>query len=178
MVEVSVDGGDKEIYENSRRGGVFEQLIENLELLRASKQNRRSQTITNIRLMLRPSERSLEKRFMAFWRNYADTVMPQYLLERKHLAYKENVYTSAQWYDDSYPKCAAPFKELEINWNGDVPLCKFSAQQIGAPGLVLGNVNTDLLGDLWIGSVMRQYREGHYKRNPQKMPICKGCTGY
>ena len=71
MVEISVDGGNKEGYEKSRLGGCFERLIENLTLLKTSKRTLRSQTITNIRLMLRPSESAVEKTLMAFWRNYA-----------------------------------------------------------------------------------------------------------
>lgn len=177
MLEISVDGATKEDYEKSRLGGIFERLIENLTLLKATKRKSRSQTITNIRLMLRPSERAAEKKLVTFWRAYADTVMPQYVMERKHLIYKEDVYTPVQFENHSYPKCAAPFKSLDVNWNGNVPLCNLSAQQMGAPGLILGNVMTDMLGDLWNGQIMQQYREGHHKREAHKMPICKGCTG-
>lgn len=176
MVEFSVDGGNKEDYEKSRLNGIFERLIENLKLLNSSKKTLRSRTITNIRLMLRPSERAAEKQLMAFWQNYADTVMPQYVLARKHLVYSEDIYSPAQFQNHSYPKCAAPFKALEVNWNGNVPLCSNSAQQVGAPGLILGNVLTDMLGDLWNGSMMKQYREGHYRREISKIPICKGCS--
>jgi MoaA/NifB/PqqE/SkfB family radical SAM enzyme len=177
MVEISVDGSNKDGYEKSRLGGLFERLLENLTSLKTSKRTLRSQTITNLRLMLRPSERAVEKQLMAFWSNYADTVMPQYVVARKHLTHKEDVYTSAQFHNHSYPKCSAPFKSLEVTWDGNVPLCSLSAQQIGAPGLILGNVMTAMLGDLWNGNVMHQYREGHYKREASKMPICKGCTG-
>jgi hypothetical protein len=47
---------------------------------------------------------------------------------------------------------------LDVNWNGNVPLCTYSAQQIGAPGLILGNVMTDMLGDIWNGNVIRHPR--------------------
>jgi MoaA/NifB/PqqE/SkfB family radical SAM enzyme len=177
MVEVSVAGSDKEGYEKSRLGGHFERLLENLTLLRMSKRRLRSHTITNIRLMLRPSERVAERELMAFWSNYADTVMPQYLVVKKTLAYKEDVYMPVEFHDQSYPKCSLPFKALDVNWNGNVPLCSLSAQQIGGLGLILGNVMTDMLGDIWNGNVMRQYREGHYRRDASKMPICKGCRG-
>jgi MoaA/NifB/PqqE/SkfB family radical SAM enzyme len=177
VVGVSVDGGDKDGYEKSRLGGHFERLLENLTLLSTSKRKRRSHTMTYICLMLRPSERMVERELMAFWNNYVDIVMPQYLLERRHLGYKEDVYMPVEFHDQSYPKCSLPFKALDVNWNGNVPLCTYSAQQIGAPGLILGNVTTDMLGDIWNGNVMRQYREGHYKRDACKMPICKGCPG-
>jgi MoaA/NifB/PqqE/SkfB family radical SAM enzyme len=176
VVEVSLNGDNKEGYEASRPGGRFERLVENLTMLKESKRLRRCRVMTNIRLMLRPSERALESRMIAFWRQYADSVMPQYIFALKRSAYRDDVYTPRQWEEGLYPRCSAPFKALNVLWNGDVPLCSFSVEQIGPPGLVIGNVMTDSLSDLWHGDVMRQYRQGHYRREPDKMPICKGCT--
>lgn len=177
LIEISVDGGDRETYERSRLGGSFDRLVENLAELKAVKQSRGSRTLTNIRLMLRPSERHEEKELRAFWKEYADTVMPQYVMRRKFLDYGEDVYIPAQFRDQSYPKCSSPFKSLEVNWNGDVPLCSLSAQQMGAPGLILGNVRSDALEDLWRRGTMRQYRKAHRDRDADKMPVCKGCLG-
>src|SRR5215472_1858329 len=69
VVGVSVDGADKKGYEKSRLGGRFERLLENLTLLSTSKRTLRSHTITCICLMLRPSERMVERELMAFWSN-------------------------------------------------------------------------------------------------------------
>jgi MoaA/NifB/PqqE/SkfB family radical SAM enzyme len=176
MVEISVSGGDKEVYEKSRQGGLFERLIENLTMLKATKRTSRCRTITNIRLMLRPSEQTAEKRLTAFWRQYADCVMPQYVFALKRSTYREDIYMPRQWDNPSYPNCSATFKAMNVEWNGDVPLCSFSAEQTGTAGLVVGNVGTDTLGNLWNGNLMRQYREGHRKREADKMAICKGCT--
>ena len=176
LLEISVNGDNKEDYEKSRRGGLFERLIENLTMLKTRQGKRRSQTITNIRLMLRPSERAAEKRLSAFWRHCADSVMPQYVFALKCSTYREDVYMPRHWDNPSYPMCAAPFKAMNVEWNGDVPLCSFALEQTGGLGLVLGNVMTDSLGDLWNGKVMRQYREGHRKREVDKIPVCKGCT--
>jgi MoaA/NifB/PqqE/SkfB family radical SAM enzyme len=176
VVEVSLNGDDKEGYESSRLGGRFERLLENLTMLNDSKRSRRSPAITNIRVMLRPSERAAENRMIAFWRQYADCVMPQYIFALKRSAYRDDVYMPRQWEEGLYPRCSAPFKALNVLWNGDVPLCSFSVEHVGPPGLVIGNVMTDSLSDLWHGDVMRQYREGHYRRDHDKMPICKGCT--
>jgi MoaA/NifB/PqqE/SkfB family radical SAM enzyme len=177
LIEISVDGGDKKTYERSRQGGSFDRLLENLTELKAGKQSRGSRTLTNVRLMLRPSERPEEKKLRAFWNGYADTVMPQYVMKRKFLDYREDVYIPAQFRDHSYPRCTSPFKSLEVNWNGDVPLCSLSAQQIGPPGLILGNVRSDALEDLWRQGAMRQYRQAHRDRDSSRMPVCKGCVG-
>jgi MoaA/NifB/PqqE/SkfB family radical SAM enzyme len=176
MVEVSVNGCDKQGYEQSRRGGDFERLIENLATLKCRRRTLRCPTITCVRLMLRPSERPVEKELTAFWKRHVDFVLPQYIFALKHSTYRDDVYMSAHWEHDSFPQCSGPFKALGVEWDGNVPLCSFSAQQIGYPGLVLGNIATESLGDLWHGSLMRQYRHGQQERDISKMPICKGCT--
>jgi MoaA/NifB/PqqE/SkfB family radical SAM enzyme len=127
--------------------------------------------------MLRPSERSEEKKLITFWSRYGNTVVPQYVILLKLLGYKEDVYILKRDALQSYPKCRLPFTSLDVNWNGDVPLCSLSGHQIGHPGLILGNVRTDRLSDIWNGKVMRQYREGHRTRDAFKMPICNGCIG-
>jgi MoaA/NifB/PqqE/SkfB family radical SAM enzyme len=177
LVEISADSANKEGYEKSRLGGDFERLLANLTLLKETKRALHSRTIVNIRLMARPSERAIEHDLIAFWRDYADTVMPQYVVERKRLPNAKDVYRPTQFEDESYPRCSLPFKDLTIHWNGDVPLCYHSAQQIGEPGLLLGNVQTHSLAEMWNADIMRQYREGHCARDASKMPMCKGCSG-
>lgn len=173
-VECSVHG-DKAGYERARIGGRFERLVEDLALLKESRDRRRSETIINIRVMLRPSDHAAEKNALAFWRPYGDSVMPMYIVQPKRLAPVDDVYTTVQSHEKTFPRCSLPFRCLFIEWDGNVPVCHMSLQQIGAPGLVLGNVLTDPLDGLWNGPVMRQYREGHRTREAGKMPICEGC---
>lgn len=164
-------------YERSRVGGVFERLLENLMLLKKSKLKHRSPTITNLRLMLRPSDGPRERQLRSFWRDYADTVKPQCVLARKDSPYREDVYMPVQFGSLSTPKCAAPFKGMAVKWNGDIPLCCESEHQIGYPGLIVGSVLTDRLEDVWNGDIMRRYRDGHRSRETDKTPVCKGCSG-
>lgn len=177
MVEFSVDAVTKGGYERSRVGGRFERLLGNLDRLNAARASSASRIMTNIRVMMRPSERPHEKEIMAFWKDYADTVMPQYVVGRQFLPYDDDIYEAVQADEQSYPNCASPFKSFGVQWDGDVPLCSLSAQQIGAPGLILGNVATSTLSELWQGATIEQYREGHRTRDCSKMEICQGCTG-
>jgi len=177
MVEVSVDGGEREIYEKARVGASFDALLENLALLKSSIVSSKSQTRMNIRLMMRPSQRAAQNQLMEFWQNYGDSVMPQYVIVERLLGFTHDVYLPTQAKRQTYPKCSMPFKTLDVNWNGDVPLCSLSSQQMGPPGLLLGNVSGDAFADMWRGKIMREYREGHSRRDPTKMPICKGCVG-
>ncbi len=177
LVEVSVDSSTKQGYEQSRPGGKFERLIENLLLIKHEREKCPNRILVNLRLMVRPSERSLEKELTAFWSQFADTVMQQPVLERKTQPYVKDMYRPVQFDNHFYPTCVLPFKELIVNWDGDVPLCALSVQQVGAPGLIVGNVMTKTFDELWNHGLMRQYREGHQSRDFHKMEICKGCSG-
>jgi MoaA/NifB/PqqE/SkfB family radical SAM enzyme len=134
LLDISVDSNDKEGYERSRIGGNFERLLDNLKRLKERKRNLRTLTLTNIRVMLRPSERANEQEIIAFWRGYADTVMPQYIIQDKAVGdIDPDVYISARRDKDSYPRCTVPFKSLVVYWNGNVPLCGPSYEQTGFP---------------------------------------------
>jgi len=178
LLDISAESNDKEGYERSRIGGNFERLLDNLKRLKERKRNLRALTLTNIRVMLRPSERANEQKILAFWRGYADTVMPQYIIQDKLVGdIDPDVYISAQRDKDSYPQCTVPFKSLVVYWNGNVPLCAPSSEQTGFPeGIVLGNINETSLAQLWKHPTLRQYRYGHRRRELNKIPICKSCT--
>jgi MoaA/NifB/PqqE/SkfB family radical SAM enzyme len=174
LVEISVDGMTREHYERSRPGGDFERLLRNLVRLRELRGPSR-RTLINIRVMLRPSEKLDEPRIMRFWRAYADTVMSQYIIDVG--GNDDDVYAPVHATGD-YPRCTLPFKVLDVHWNGNVPLCSYSGKQTGQPeGLLLGNIRTRPLEDLWNDAVMSQYRRAHRTRDESLMPVCNGCFG-
>ena len=177
LVEVSVDSSTRSGYESSRPGGNFQRLLRNLLELREAIDTCNSQTLVNIRLMIRPSERAIDRKMRAFWSQYANTVTLQPVVERKSQPNVTDMYRPIQFDHGSYPTCSLPFKELQVNWNGDVPLCGLSAQQLPPVGLILGNVMEESLDELWNHSLMAQYRQGHHSRDCRKMEICKGCSG-
>jgi len=175
-VEVSVDGGDAEAYERSRIHGRFDRLLVNLRRLKAERDRRRSPTRINLRLMVRPSQATEEAALEAFWRPYTDSLMKQYVIKRRELDLDPDVYQNVQRVSGDFPRCTLPFKELDVMWSGDVPLCHYSAAQIGEPGLLLGNINESTLTDLWRSPTMVQYRSAHRSRDAQQMPVCSGCS--
>ncbi len=176
LVEISVDGGTKKQYEESRVGGSFDRLVMNLKRLKEVRDRHHAPTFINLRVMLRPSQQDYENALLTFWRPLADCVMRQYVIKRKELDNDADVYENVQRKLGEYPKCSLPFKDLDITWSGDVPVCHYSAAQVGEPGLILGNISRDTLLSLWNSPTMKQYREAHRHRNEAKMPICSGCS--
>lgn len=177
VVEISIDAGEESEYEDSRVGGQLDTVKRNLIVLRERREQVHSKCLINIRLMLRPSQKPIESQQLKFWQDYADTVMPQYIVKRKNVDWDKDIFYSVHQQASSYPTCTLPFKALDIIWTGDVPLCSGSATQIGPPGLIVGNVNTGMLEEMWNGETMNKYRDGHRHRKLDQIPICKGCVG-
>ena len=172
IIEVSVDSDNGADYDRVREGATYKRLTDNLRLIRQLRKERRSKTMIEIRVGIRPSQKETE-RFIEHWHPFGDVIVLQ----------KLRAYSSSD--PDLYPlepsgdtdQCALLFKYMNIRWNGDVPLCQYSAYQFGAPdGLLLGNVASDDLVNLWNSRLMRQYRNGHRRRDVVLTPICKGCA--
>lgn len=172
LVEVSVDAGDAAQFEASRPRGSFQRLVASIRRLRECRDRSGSRAILNVRLMLRPSTLGQAHKWTAFWRGMVDTVMPQHLIHDARTPYRSDIFLSQQASEDAYPRCALPFKMMLVRANGDVPLCDPAGNTV-----MLGNVESRTLQEMWLGPEMRQYRQAHRRRDASKMPACRGCIG-
>lgn len=177
LVEISIDAGGKEKYEASRINGSFDHLLANLDKLNAERKRLGSQTLINIRVMLRPSQRGQFQKEYEFWKNYADRVMPQYIVKINNTTYSDDVHIPTQSRHGEFPRCSMPFKHLEVKFTGEVLMCYYTIYQVGIPGLVIGNVLDSSIKELWNSEVMQKYRNAHRGRQTENMPVCKGCPG-
>jgi hypothetical protein len=172
-IEISVDSDNATGYECSRVGGDFDTLIANLRRLRRLKYQMGSRTLIHIRLMIRPSERSHRDRLLRFWLQFGDVISTQKLID--YVGGSNDLFQLTK--GNEVPQCVAPHKLMGVHWNGDVPLCDASADQMGEPeGLLLGNINSQPLASMWHGQVISTYRRGHKERLLELTPICRGCT--
>ena len=175
LLEVSADSNEKAGYESSRKGGSFEKLLANLTLLKQKKRQMRAPTLVNIRAMMRPSQQARQSEILAFWRQYGDSAMSQYLLDYSRVESDVFPHHHAA---GLIPRCSYPSRVMVVHWNGKVPLCEISQRQTGIPdGLLVGNIHETPLREIWQSQVFRQYREGHRTRNANLTPICRGCVG-
>lgn len=174
-LHISIDGASQASYEKHRLGGSWKALLENLALLRRVRQDYSPRPFVNIRVMMRPSDHGHEEPFKAFWAGYGDEVTTQFVTD---WAGTDTDVFALDCGVGVYPHCTLPFKQIEVHWNGNVPLCTYSHVQSGrAEGLLLGNIRERTLAEMWNSDTMRGYRAGHRRRNPVLMPICEGCAG-
>jgi len=172
VIEISVASDHAAGFARSRTGGDFEELLANLAWLRALRRRMRSRTLIHIRVMLRPSELPSVEHLLAFWSRYGDAVSTQRLQDY----FDQDGDVFARGETDPYPPCVLPFRSLGVSWDGDVPLCRTSAFQAGSPqGVRVGSIHESTLAEIWRGTLLREYREGHRRRDPSLMPICHNC---
>ena len=175
LLTISVDGKDAQSYESSRLRGSFERLLNNLRKLRQSRRPNPKRLKVTIRVMLRPSQESQRKEICDFWWKFADNVEVQRVVDETGTG--EDVY-GIDVIAGRFPRCSLTFKQLNVHWNGEVPLCTYATRQADdAQTAYLGNINTDTIIELWNHKLIRKYRHAHRKRIEEDMPLCNGCGG-
>jgi len=177
LLEISADSDNKAGYERSRIGSKFEELIENLVRLREIRERTAAPTLINVRAMLRPSEVPRREHILQFWQQYADTVYCQYVHDYTK-GNEPDVF--AHRHDQGLiPRCTFLSKGMIVHWNGKVPICELSQRQTGmADGLIVGDVFSSTLAEIWRSQTFEEYRRGHRERRAELTLICRGCIGY
>ncbi len=176
LLNISVDGDDAESYESSRLGGSFPRLLNNLAHLREMRRAFPRRTLVNLRVMLRPSQARRLQEIRRFWSEYADEVSLQFVVDDAGTG--GDVY-GVHTVRDRYPRCSLTFKQLNVHWNGDVPLCTYATRQADqSEDAYLGNIHDQTLEELWQHALIVQYRKAHRERLCGQMPLCNGCGGF
>ena len=175
LLNVSLDGATPDVYEKHRVGGNFNTLIDNFHLIHKIRKEKGSKMIINARIMVHPSDEENLESIKAFWNQFADIVSIQFVVD--FTGSGGDVY-SLKTSPERYPKCSLPFKQLNIRWNGEVPMCTYYYLQADNPDdFILGNIRDLGLKQLWSSPLIKHYREAHKKRDKKNMPLCAGCGG-
>jgi len=177
LIEVSIDAGGRDQYEESRQRASYDLLLSNLKSLSDIKRETGSKSTLNIRLMVRPSNRHTIAQERELYLQWADVVMPQLVIEIKKLNNSDDTFSPLHIVEDKFPVCTLPFKAIEVKWSGDMPLCGPNDYDDKAKRIGLGNINEMTIVEAWRSAPMRQYRNAHRRRNSASMPACKGCQG-
>lgn len=179
FIEISVECGTREDFENMRVGSKYDLVIRNLKLLKALRDKHQSKSHINLRLMVRPSQLGkTEKQSMAFWNQFGDTVMPQYVMKSRGFETIADVFMPEQIAKDQVPKCSLPFRNIQVRSNGDIPVCQVSGSALEPERkCIAGNINSASLNSIWREGIFKTFRDAHRKRDISKLEICRGCRG-
>ncbi|MBF0176715.1 MAG: SPASM domain-containing protein [Magnetococcales bacterium] len=164
----SLDAYTVDTYNKVRPGGDFDKVLNAIKYIREIRGNKAIP-------LLRASfvESSLNKHekkgFVDFFRDIVDFVEIQafsaYGNDSKTLAPEDSLFLDPNEYS-----CSMPFTRVIIRGNGDVlPCCSFYSYDI-----VLGNINTESIKNIWRGDKMNSLR-ADCKNRSYSDPTCRLC---
>jgi radical SAM protein with 4Fe4S-binding SPASM domain len=89
------------------------------------------------------------------------------------------LHLEGNWAGKTYPMrvkprhfCARAFEQIMVLWDGRVSLCCFD----GDGDVILGDLNTQTLQEVYNGGEALRYREAHAGGNRQTLKLCKDCS--
>lgn len=175
-IMISIDAARKDTYEQIRVGSDFERVCENVRRF-VQLRNEMGSRLPIVRVsfcVTSINEHELDE-FIKTWAHIVDFFSIQHYgntFEGKRAEERKRLFPNNYGYSpDSDFKCAQPWKRLMVRHNGDViPCCDVS----GLP-LVMGNIYSENIADIWAGEKIRRLRRLHVEGNAFENPACRVC---
>jgi MoaA/NifB/PqqE/SkfB family radical SAM enzyme len=159
-INISVDAGGKEVFEQTRIGLTYDKVIANIERLvrvRAELGRQRPKLILSF---VRQNNSDDEQAFIEHWGRVADKI---------HITDLHNwAGTLNHESDVNYP-CYRPWLTFTVLWDGRVSLC--CADFDGRT--VLGDLKTQTIREIWNSDTYRAVRREHLETGGPE--VCRAC---
>ena len=164
-VILAIDGATKNTYEAIRKGANFEQVEKNIKTFLKLKKNRSKSPFTVLQFITMPENEKEMRLFTQKWSQMgADAIRIKPKIALKFSDKKRNLTKK--------PYCFHIFRQLNITWDGLVMAC---CEDVFA-SFPLGNVKKEKIKDLWNNKKMQLLRKINFKRQQDKVNICKNCS--
>ncbi len=164
VFSISMEGVDKHGYEAVRQGGRYEDLFDNLEVVRQCKREQPNVEVV-IRTVYPTNCDYSRENFENTWERYCD---------RFEFAISGNQGGYMGSYDstESRRPCIMPFNAMSVTFDGRISFCcvDFEAE------LIVGDVFSSSLRDIWFGSGYAKLRRAHESCEFTNFPYCAKCS--
>jgi len=177
LISFSVDGYEKGVFEKIRVGAHFERVVNNVRtFLQLKKNGGYKRPLTQIEIMefLGYSGTAIQEKRASFFKNFRGLSFDRIIIRKPHNVGGNVALNKAQGYDvrkKHYFPCSFPWYSLAIHWNGNV--CPCPRDFMG--NLVIGNISTASLVDIWNGERMLNVRRNILDRNLNDQVCCRNC---
>jgi len=177
LISFSIDGYEKEVFERIRVGAHFERVVNNVRtFLQLKKDGGYKRPLTQIEIMefLAYSDTDVNEKRVSFFNNFKGLSFDRTILRKPHNVGGNVALTETQGYavrKKHYSPCSFPWYSLAIHWNGNV--CPCPRDFMG--DLVIGNIRTTSLVDIWNGEKMLNVRKNILERNLNGQACCRNC---
>jgi radical SAM protein with 4Fe4S-binding SPASM domain len=169
-LRVSLEGTDS-TYDFIRQGGNFLKVIDNIEYFRNRRNRNMYPKITCNYVLTKDSIKCVND----FMSNYAKLFDEVTFCTMINQGYMQNSYVQDRsiilFKNNNYP-CFNLWNNMYVTFNGDVSVCCVDYNH----KLIVGNVKTDTLLDIWNSKAYQRYRKLHKQGRINEMEFCRNCT--
>lgn len=162
---VSFEGFEKEVYEGSRVGAVFEEVVRNVERLRELIERSGSKTPkVRVQAVLIPELEGKMPQYVAFWKDKVDQVSYNEMEPSVETVRQSIKKVESSWI------CPYPYQRMTIMWDGTMTACK--NDYFGK--LALGNINDVSIQEAWVAG-LENLRAVHKQGRAHELDACSEC---
>jgi radical SAM protein with 4Fe4S-binding SPASM domain len=164
----SIDGFSAKTYEAIRKGGKYEQVVENVHRLIAWKRVYRSaKPFIRVQMVRNTLNAHEVPAFLKYWEGLVDDVRISDVMDRGQggkLSVGDQVMTGRR-------KCPQPFQRLTIARSGKVSPCCADWDQ----KYIIGDAAKEGLLSIWMSSKMKSMRAAQTRLKHDSVDICRQC---
>jgi MoaA/NifB/PqqE/SkfB family radical SAM enzyme len=159
-INISVDAGGKEVFEQTRIGLNYDKVIANIERLVRIRSELGRNHPKLILSFVRQNNSADEQAFIEHWRAIADKI---------HITELHNWGGTLNHESDVNYPCYRPWLTFTVLWDGRVSLCcaDFDGKTI------LGDLKTQSIQDIWNSDAYRAVRREHLESGGPE--VCRAC---
>jgi radical SAM protein with 4Fe4S-binding SPASM domain len=182
LVNVSLDGPKKEVYEAIRVNASFEKVVEGVQRLFALRASRGSKLPHIILRMIRmPETEPYVEEFQRFWTPYlkeGDEILFSVYqtwnnsVEDKRIQEPNGLTQVAEL--PKKPACRMIYKTMQVYFDGRTTPCCYDYNCT----MEIGNAKTQSVAEMWRGEKAEHYRRLHEDGRMDEIAICRGCQEY
>jgi radical SAM protein with 4Fe4S-binding SPASM domain len=184
LVNISLDGTDKAVYEAIRKNATYEKVVANVRTLFEERKRRGAMLPHVILRMIKMEETEDDvERFEALWGPYLqegdEIAFSNYQTWNGSVADKRvEEPVGARLQRESTPEKKAPcrmlYKTGQVYFDGRMTPCCYDYDCT----MEIGNVNEASVEEIWTGERARHFRRLHEEGRADEIPICRGCQEY
>lgn len=174
QINISVNGvSDEQIYYYTKTKVDFKKYVQNIKNL----YNQRQNCIIYIKAIKQNLNANEQKKFYDIFGEISDRIFlenispawPEYEFDGIEMSFNEGHYGQK-----AYEKKVCPylFYVMVINSDGGVSTCTQDWKQ----NMIVGNVSTENVRDIWLGKHLNEYRLNHLNDKKNIYQTCKNCN--
>ena len=162
---VSFEGFEKELYEKSRTGAKFEEVVTNVERLRNMREKAgKAKPKIRIQAVLVPELKDCLSEYVSFWKDKVDQVSYNEMEPSVDTVSNNITSIKSSWI------CPFPYQRMTVMWDGTVTVCK--NDYYGK--LAMGNINSVSIKKCWTDS-LETLRKLHKRGQAHDIEACGEC---